>query len=355
MVNNRIEWIDIAKGIGMILVFWGHTFQTILTYSVNSFHMPLFFFLCGLVYNHEKYSIFKVFFFAKIKQIMKPWFIFVVISLFITLLIPSWRESLFNISFKQVCMELYTTDLDSINNSSLWFLTNLFIVFNLYFILYKYILSKYNIHWFVFVVVGLSLLFLKDFLYFISPHYICLIQNRLPFKIDTALVATLFFIAGSYLKKSIYIDGLIERFNNVKVFILLIIFIVLSNMNGWANLNTYDFGRIKLAYYPIAFMGIFLVIILSRMLERCQKGLFYKIKCFLLLYGKESLVIFGFQGILIRLYLLVFNNVQNLEMVYCGGNPIEHQIGAFLFITLIGTPLTLFFIKFLRNNNISLL
>lgn len=58
--SNRIEWIDICKGIGIILVVIGHTgigqiSPSIYNY-IYSFHMPLFYFLSGLTFNNDKYN-----------------------------------------------------------------------------------------------------------------------------------------------------------------------------------------------------------------------------------------------------------------------------------------------------------
>ena len=62
-MGKRIEWIDMAKGIGIILVIMGHiSFRPeSLNVWLCSFHMPLFFFLSGLTYNSTKYSEFKLF------------------------------------------------------------------------------------------------------------------------------------------------------------------------------------------------------------------------------------------------------------------------------------------------------
>jgi fucose 4-O-acetylase-like acetyltransferase len=60
--RNRIEWIDVARGIGIILVVYGHVLQGLLAagllsrsnplwlsdYAIYTFHMPLFFVLAGL-------------------------------------------------------------------------------------------------------------------------------------------------------------------------------------------------------------------------------------------------------------------------------------------------------------------
>lgn len=40
--NKRYAYIDIARGIGIILVVWGHTGGPMINY-INQFHMPLFF------------------------------------------------------------------------------------------------------------------------------------------------------------------------------------------------------------------------------------------------------------------------------------------------------------------------
>lgn len=50
--SNRIEEVDISKGIGMVLVITGHLcVGAPLRNFIYSFHMPLFFVLSGFVYN----------------------------------------------------------------------------------------------------------------------------------------------------------------------------------------------------------------------------------------------------------------------------------------------------------------
>ena len=49
--KQRIEWIDIAKGIGIIAVLIGHTNSGILRDEIYSFHIPLFIFLSGMLFN----------------------------------------------------------------------------------------------------------------------------------------------------------------------------------------------------------------------------------------------------------------------------------------------------------------
>ena len=46
-MNKRVEWIDIAKGYGILFVIIGHLYlqDSFLTTQIYTFHMPLFFFL----------------------------------------------------------------------------------------------------------------------------------------------------------------------------------------------------------------------------------------------------------------------------------------------------------------------
>lgn len=53
---KRIDWIDVAKGVGIFLMVMGHTsMPDAVNRWIYSFHMPLFFLLSGLVFNPGKY------------------------------------------------------------------------------------------------------------------------------------------------------------------------------------------------------------------------------------------------------------------------------------------------------------
>lgn len=48
---KRLNYIDVAKGIGMLLVVIGHCSNTIANKYIYSFHMPLFFIITGILYR----------------------------------------------------------------------------------------------------------------------------------------------------------------------------------------------------------------------------------------------------------------------------------------------------------------
>ena len=53
MGSKRLDWIDIAKGIAMILVIVGHTVPnpSPLRHAIFSFRMPVFFILAGYTFR----------------------------------------------------------------------------------------------------------------------------------------------------------------------------------------------------------------------------------------------------------------------------------------------------------------
>ena len=71
--ENRIEWIDTAKGLGLVLVMLAHLKVPYLTTWIYTFHMPLFFFLSGAVFNGKKYT-FTSFVKRRLKTLVIPYF-----------------------------------------------------------------------------------------------------------------------------------------------------------------------------------------------------------------------------------------------------------------------------------------
>lgn len=78
---QRIEYIDVAKGVGMVLVVVGHTIQgkSLGGLAIWSFHMPLFFILSGLCFNDTRWPMFIPFLRRRIKTLAVPLLIFSVL------------------------------------------------------------------------------------------------------------------------------------------------------------------------------------------------------------------------------------------------------------------------------------
>lgn len=91
--KKRLVWVDAAKGAGILLVLLGHVPRPVMReqyawidfmyYFIYNFHMPLFFFLSGIVYgcNAEKQrkKSCVVFLKEKIRSLMLPWLSYTVL------------------------------------------------------------------------------------------------------------------------------------------------------------------------------------------------------------------------------------------------------------------------------------
>ena len=78
-MKTRLEWIDIAKCLAIILVVLGHaTGASIVGKYIYCFHMPLFFIISGMCFTNGKYKI-KNFVKKRFKQLFLPavWLTFI--------------------------------------------------------------------------------------------------------------------------------------------------------------------------------------------------------------------------------------------------------------------------------------
>ena len=89
MVEDRINWIDMAKGYGILGVIIGHISTPGITVWIYTFHIPLFFFMSGFLFN-TNYSL-VVFLNRKIKALLIPYFCLAILIVF--------HELLFNRGF----------------------------------------------------------------------------------------------------------------------------------------------------------------------------------------------------------------------------------------------------------------
>lgn len=265
--KQRIEWIDMAKGYGIILVLVGHVDMPYITKYIYAFHIPLFFFLSGCVYNTT--IEFNAFFIKKIKKLVIPYFCLCLPMIFSEL----YFGDSCNINIDGIINEMIGF-LEQKRHTTLWFLSTLIL---LNFITYPFI--RYNIKHTTIIVVGVSLFGLL--LWHMG-------LNSLIWNIDAALVVIPFFYAG-FKSKSIF-----NQILNIPTKYILFSFILLSiitfaitrfnySLSG-TKLDIYDstLGNIWLGYLS-AFSGIVACIVFSMLFS--NKAIKY--------LGKNSLLFFA--------------------------------------------------------------
>ena len=149
-MEKRLDYIDIAKGLGMLAIVWGHIcckgWSNELVYS---FHIPLFFFLSGMMFNREKYPSFWQFFKKRAKRLLIPYAVYSVLTWGV------WVA--FNMVFHRPVESIWDPLLQTIiakgsggflvHNVALWFIPCLLAVELIY-----YALSRYKVGGGIFVI-----------------------------------------------------------------------------------------------------------------------------------------------------------------------------------------------------------
>ena len=87
-MTGRVATIDIAKGISIILVVFGHSqlghYYPNINNALGLFRMPLFFFLSGVFFNSNSTLVY--FIFKKSDALLKPYFVTLIIIISIEII-----------------------------------------------------------------------------------------------------------------------------------------------------------------------------------------------------------------------------------------------------------------------------
>ena len=178
--NNRIAWIDTARGLGLLAVFIGHLRVPYATGWVYTFHMPLFFFLSGLLYpGCEKYT-FSQFARRRFKGLVIPYFTLgAVIALFFCCVYAWYHEP------TSSYIEMMRSFLVQEHYWTIWFLAALYLTQLIY----------YGIDW---------CFHRWKYAVFVASVAVCLFGlfryrmgwGSLPWNLDIAFVSQFFFHLG---------------------------------------------------------------------------------------------------------------------------------------------------------------
>jgi fucose 4-O-acetylase-like acetyltransferase len=185
--DKRIGWIDISKCVGIFLVVLCHCgLKTTLTQWVYSFHMPLFFFVSGMVYVQK--GAFKEFLYRRFRQIMVPFFLFALILCFGVQSYKDWVNIL--IANRNSLSE-------SLSFTPLWFLPCLFLS-SVLMDMHSRLLGRCN------VFVRGAVVALAVFIGFVISRSGA---SPLPWSLDIALVGFGFMWAGDFFRKQFDLLG----------------------------------------------------------------------------------------------------------------------------------------------------
>lgn len=297
-VSKRYKYVDNAKLIGIFLVVLGHLnlYPSFLVKFIYIFHMPLFFFLAGLVQKNDTLI-------ESIKKgarfLLRPYILFYVIT-YIWWIFAGFlpHPELYNRTILDVFVKPilgmvfavgYNTKYSIMINVPLWFLPCLFFckVFYSLTVLFNNIQK-------ILINIFCSLIFI--FLTF----FIAYKKIFIPFSISSAFMSYPFFILGVFIfeKLNLYY----EQKNKKHLFIIILISIIsfllvcfIASKNGRIDVSTVNYGNNIFLFYLGAYCGILFIL--------CIVYLF-QFPTIIDVFSKNTIIILAFHTIIIRLLLL---------------------------------------------------
>lgn len=279
MNTTRKDYLDILRGIGIFYVVWGHIIHNGSVFQyIYSFHMPLFFFISGVLFIPSKYKSTSDYIKKKVKSLLIPYFFFYITCLVWWYVI---EYHLFGRSgdttfVHELC--LMFAGRVSTAGGPLWFLPCLFCVE----VLYWFIHNEHRKYQAMICAVIMAVVGCLCIHYHFRPQVFGLLQ---------ALVMIPIFAIGHYLSQD-KIDLLLESHWMTKFSIMCIALVVQYLLLDYSTLNLGQFVLDNYyTYLPIAFSGIVFYLMLALILKRY----------FILEWiGKNSLPIFAFHAQIYR-------------------------------------------------------
>lgn len=282
--NKRISYIDMAKGIGILLVVIGHsefTSTNLITW-ISSFHMPLFFIISGILFSHteafKKDS--KTFIRNKVKSILVPYGFFSIISIIASAILDyaSFPKDL-------VTALLQTLSFNGI--AVLWFLPTLFFSETAFFWIKKHASSRITIVA-VLAVLIVSILGNELFhsFYINTGDYLNLIISYMIMVMIRTGIAITFLAIGYYVHRFFECRKLHFSIYIITGAVFLALNLCIGFRNGGVDLNQLVFRNYVL-YYLAAFFGSMFVVCTCKVLPEIRP---------LSYIGKNSLIIMVTHG-----------------------------------------------------------
>lgn len=285
MVRDRVNYIDYTKALGMLTVMWGHIALGFSATFVYTFHMPLFFFLSGMVFEKEKYPEFKLFVKRRVQTLLIPY----VIYSFATWIVWAAYSYFLHVPVESYWMPLLQTFIAQgsggflVHNVPLWFVTCLFVIEMVY-----YFLSRCNDA----VNVTVSI-FLAALGYFLINKVAFFDFTLLPWSIEVAMLAMFFYSLGNLFVKHIGHEKFkyVVLGNNV---ISIIVIIALLAVCYWGGVKN---GRLSMGhsyignpviFYPVAIAGTLAMLITSMLFSDWLKRA--KVNNAITWFGKNSFI-----------------------------------------------------------------
>ncbi len=279
MLGKRIAYIDIAKGLSMQAIIWGHIMLFGWSYKmVYGFHIPLFFMISGMCFNQNKYNSVLTLIKRRVKTLLIPYFVFSFVTwlVYVIGVFIRHNDTMMNCWYYLLQTLLAQGSGGYLeHNVALWFVPCLFVVDVMYYYICK-LSDSLNILVTLLVMVGGIMM---------SYHYYNI--TTLPWSIDTAFAAMPFYAFGNLVVKWISHQKIVTFVDNNLVncglitALLTVILLFGVQDNGYVSMGHNTLGKNTWLFYFNAFCGSISTILFSLVLNsimnrgHLQKFIYY--------------------------------------------------------------------------------
>lgn len=289
LMKQRIDYIDLAKGICILLVLLNHTFGPLNKTGVNTmlgcFRMPLYFFLSGLFFNN--YSGFINFALKKTNKLIIPFLFFITITYLF--FIAEWTYMGHYSKIETIFPDIYNniqTEYVYLN-PPIWFLLSLFetsVLFYLLFIVSNKLTIKKGGKKFIMAILCFSVGIIG---YELSVYHI-----NLPLWLDTSMTALPFYYLGYFFREETEFLAP-NKFDKYIPFFLVICGGIVYFLAGRIEMVINVYHESCFSFYTSAISGILFVLLFSKLIIKLPVISFL---------GRYSIIVLGTHWVL--LYVL---------------------------------------------------
>lgn len=319
--KKRIEYIDLAKGICIILVVVSHMMDYYrLSYpydfALKSFRMPLYFFLSGVFF--KSYENIGGFLRRKTNKLLIPFaFFYVVISIIVPIVLKNYCGiTLLSVRYwnhlPMAFAQVFT--LEKFPNPAIWFLLCLFEVNVMFYIIY--LLSR------VLRRVSVAVIVLGSALCGAVGITLSVQQINLPIYLDTSLTAIPFFGLGYLLNRHTNVLRQWRGDRYLWVLVAVFAFLVWYLSYPLDYRSNYFKGAYLIAY-PCGILGTLAVIFLAKKIKRLP---------LITYYGRYSIMILCTHQIF---YQLLYEVIHPLKLQKWAEMPLNFAIVMLAYVAVI--------------------
>lgn len=331
--KRRID-IDIAKGIGIILVVWAHAYGPGIRF-ITQFHMPFFFFISGMLYSSESCSA-REYMIRKGRSLLLPfwWWNLLLYPLYFVLYY--WKNWSIEVFAREVSDILLTVEKVPFLGAT-WFLPALFWVSSVMHLTVRVLRkNKYG-----------------DLILFVTGVAVCALgfSVTFPHRISRTLICSFFYVSGYLYQKNIS-ARLGERIKNAGALVGGVLFIVIASVNE-VSLGGNQY-RYPVAFIVGAFAAAFFVLRLSAWLLKMNWVWMSGLSKHLAYIGKNSLSIVIWHLLMFRVPILIQMIMTQAEIKAITAFPVYDASGIWWLVYLVaGIYLSLGWQYVLNHNSLS--